>query len=42
MNEDTGHDPTVPTPPVEPTEPNLPATPAEATATEERVAAVES
>ena len=42
MNEDTGHDPTVPTPPVEPTEPNLPATPAETSATEEHVAAVES
>ena len=34
MNEDTGHDPTVPTPPVQPTEPNVPATPAEATAPE--------
>ncbi len=42
MNEDTGHDQTVPTPPVEPTEPNLPATSAETTATEEQVAAVES
>ena len=35
MNEDTGHDPTVPTTPVAPNETNIPVTPVEATASNE-------